>query len=514
VTAKYPNLRRLFSRREVVTVASFWPVWVRSHMNELGVLTTMVDDATPESDTKYSFRFPVKQDSTPFRYISNLASSDDEQANVDAVLKYLVDAGVTAVCFLWYPTADLITVGDNTIVQTLIWEAFEKYQASEYYGAIKFCLSLQSAWVAYDGSGTWGNIGNFCGYFAELVADPQYLFVTPIGTATPRPLVFMYDSSPAVSWDAPHTATVRTAMTVGGAAPLFVQSNNNSTFAGTILAYGICSYGPQGAQPTGSGHLAYGNQYAKDRANLTAPTTNAKRVLTVTHGFDGRPISGRGESTWWGDTPGYSQWETSLNWAMQQVRADASRCPDAILNVHSAGEWAENGAFFPSAQTTGTGPNSPSAGPIVDAIENCIAGSFPSPFWEYWHGSALLSELDGGAPDASWTIAGSITGAWEYAEFRNSTAGKTRTWLPGSVSGYKYDRLQIWGPNGAAFGSSSVVLNGGAPTTVNQNAVSTTHHVLLWDSGDLTASAAHSVVVTISSGLVSHDMYRARRVRP
>jgi hypothetical protein len=416
-----------------------------------------------------------------------------------------VEAGVKAVCFLWYPSADLITTGDNTIPQTLIWQCFQNYLNSPFYNQIKFCLSLQAQWVAYP-TGGWANIANFAAYFATLVSDPQYLLVDG------APVVWMYEAG--VGWDATHANTIRTAMTLNGVAPKFVQSNNSASVATTISAYGICSYGPQGAQPAGSNQIAYAAQMTKDLANFTSPATNAKRVVTATHGFDGRPVAGRGEITWWGDTPMYSQWQQNLNRTVVTACTNSQLCPDGIANGHSGGEWGENGTFFPSTQTAGQGPNNPSRGPIVDAIQNVRFGTFPVSFWEYLHGDSKHVELDGGAPDASWTIAAPITtGAWEFSEFSNSTVAKTRTWLPGSVSGYLYDRLRIYGPVGPTFGSFSVVLNGGAPVVVNQNAVSTLRHQLLYDSGDLTPATTHSLVMTIASAIARVDRYDGRHFR-
>lgn len=488
--------------RGVINGVSSWDGWQKGDTAAFGVATTMIaDPGAPSSvTTTYGDRQPVKSDGSVYPdnwYQGQTGDAVAEQLVADDQALLLGEVNA-ARGFLWYPPASQITDGAPTAASN-IYSSLAYYLASPNVALHKFFLIIQSYWAAYDHNtpGTWLNFTNFRAAWLSLFQHAQYL---KIGT---RPVIGMYSNAPGTTqWDATRTNLIIADVTGAGmGAPYFVTENGDVTLANTLGWSGYTTYGPS-PLPAGVGQLSYVNLYGQDKTAWSPAGSNQERILPIRTKLDTRP---RGYAAWF-DWPTYSEFELRLRRDYAMARSSRSLCANAQLRAYSLNELDEGGGSLPSPQEIIRGVNTPSRGLILDAFKNVIGGSFPATYDDHYHPGSVGTYFV--RTGAGWAItqglagaSGGTTAAYRYSELRSSTA--TNTWT--FTSSANCVGLKLKGGKGVAYGSFDVQLDGGAATTINQNAGSESRNQLLYDSGVL-IKGVHTLKVTVTTGCFTDEV--------
>jgi hypothetical protein len=511
VRAQYANMWTFARHSDVIWLGHTWDAWDRLHTAGFGISTSMINDpGAPDSiTTTYGDRQLCNRDGSNANYYEfNTGNTAAEQARCDDRDAGYVEAGFDH-GILVYPNRASVTHG--AVPQSSdIWDAGIGQYLATPKGA-KLWIVIQDSWAAYDGNspGTWLNYPAFVADWVALFLNPRYRLVTKGGIAN-RPVVGLYKSG-APGWDAGHLTTLNNACNAAGLGqPYYIQMNANVTEANALGEDGITSYGPSGATPVGSGQLAYSAQMTKDRSIDLVAGSNQQRVFPITHCNDGRPRGGDP----WTDRPIYSEIEQHCRDRDAAARANFTLNPLHLVSWYSLFELDEGGCIGPNVQMIPLGVNSPSRGIYFDAVKNVSHGTFPTTYVDWYHATDVISDL--GANPAGWArvqnqtgASGGITGSYKYEVNRNSTNTTPRV----LTASRKTNRLLLTATVGAGQGSIDVVVNGGAPTTINLDDGGPVRlDVQVFDSGVITAQTGNVLSVARHAGTVDLSRFGAQRV--
>jgi hypothetical protein len=516
---RYPELRRA-TFTDINVVGIDWPAAQSG--------ASWLDDFT-----EWGYRLPVDANGDPYYYLDATGAGSESAANAARAteINQLADGGLGAIAITWYPTefgvgvmtgTQLLTSGDIPD-QGRIWSnGFGRYfNQPAVKSRLKHCLILQSSWVARSSSGvfTWAHEALFYEYFAELMADSQYLR-SPDG----RPIVYLFDSSAANAhfYDDAMTHMIDLDQAVYdriGVVPHYYDVTNFVTIqtnfdagsrpspapAGEPWLRGIAAYGPAGTNP-GLGHLPWINQAFTTQQLWTI--TTYKRGMPITPGADGRA---RGNGIWV-DRPTYSQWELHVYSALKFVAARRYWCPDSIVTMYHAGsEYAEGGDIRPTAQTQSVAGFS-ALGPYLDAIAAVKSESLPATWINRIHANNISNDNNVSVlldykrlivtRSGTWTLVTNLSdagGAYQWEHVTNATADDFIEFtLPARCTGFELFGPQ--GPGGGVLGTSNVTVDGGAPTLIDQAAGTLARGQSLFSVTGLDPADSHSLRVTTVTG--------------
>ncbi len=463
-------------------------------------------DNSDTNATLVGFRWNERKDGSHYWYMQNTGDEALNQQTVDEWIDMFAFAGVKVLNILYYFRLVDIPSRNGVPVSTFIYPWIDYYMASKNKHKVKFALGIISLYSSFDANsptfipvtvGTWLNLPNMAAYWASLTRDPQYARDSVSG----GPLIYTFNATN--SWDATHLATVTSAVVAAGSlTPTYVNLNLQSANVNQIT-----TYGPSGAALSGTQN-SYKAQWQKDVAVDQSPGS-FPRHQGITFFNDGRPV--RGAGTYYPDIAVYSELENHINRRLQYARSIRGGVnPLNALYMYALLELAEGGAAVPAIQSVLRGVNTPSRGPILDALYNVTNGKFPRRWTDYHHTCDLYS--GNFAPNAivrtgaGWSTTNNINNGggtnpapYQFKEQRNSTAGDTWTLTRTNCTAFR-----LRGRKGPAYGTFNVTVNGGLPTLVTQTAVSDSYNQLLFDSGPLPLGT-NVISYTPVAGLTATD---------
>jgi hypothetical protein len=385
-------------------------------------------------------------------------SGVDTQSIVDTEIRE--DAGAIGhYAFVWYPPHELLDPDDDIYATSDIQHGFDAYMASQYRGAIKFALILQSFWLMTPRAGEdWGYLDTFAAWVRDRTKDPQYQTIDGL------PLIYLYDSEemPTDRW-AEFTATVGPVYTV--------DVNHRSPDAHRLALQGLATYGPNGASLPGLGQRPWTAQRDIDRSHW-GKVDIFDDVRSLTPLCDSRPR--KGTAVTYGDQPTEPEWLDHLAGAL-------SGDPKLVL-IYARNEYDEAGGTTGTSYRDGTRFN--------DALRWARGAPRPDSYSYEIDAHSMVCARTG-----TWTYdfpAGGIPGAFESDEIVSGTVGDSRALAHPRMLG-----VTLFATRGPDRGVADVELDGVRVARVNLYASEQSRHVGVWNSGPLDG-ADHTVEVKVT----------------
>ncbi|MHB1153346.1 MAG: glycoside hydrolase family 71/99 protein [Eubacteriales bacterium] len=297
----------------------------------------------PSLYTKYNYRMPF------YGWFDTCVENEDEIMNKQ--IEYAAQSKLDFWAFVWYPE------DSSSETSKKLSYGLRNYMTSSKHNMIKFCLILQTSWVAGAGKEKWRNV--YVPFFIGKMLDTQYVFVND-----GRPLVFWMDTSVLDSeetgfgcrWHEEIDYFKEQAIKSGLGEPFITDMRNDYESAYKYRFDAVSDYGPASIGHTG--HQPYAALAKHDREKIK-DYKGLKIIPGVSAVIDPRPRDQNEFIKYANFTYGHSfEMPTCGEW-LEHLRSmvhwlDENKnmtCSPGVLVIYAWNELDEgNGGIVPTKQ--------------------------------------------------------------------------------------------------------------------------------------------------------------------